>query len=517
MNENAQQPDESLLQPVSGPELVFGLVGPIGTDLQLVGEILTEELERVRYESALLRVSQIMHQLIPDLPDDGPEDERYVRHMNAGNEIRKKLGRGDALALVTAGAIGNMRRTVTGDDKTPAPRRAYVVRSLKHPEEVETLHKIYGRAFFLIAAYAPRDARKEKLAESIARSKSETDKTRFLPRAEELIIRDEEETENKLGQRVRDTFPLADVFVVATDRSILAQQIRRFVQIVFEHPFQTPTIDEFVMFHARAAALRSSDLSRQVGAAIADNDGSILGVGCNEVPKFGGGAYWAGDEHDRRDFQLGYDPSTVFKERMLAEVLNRLLEGGWLAADKKASEIRALVADALGGGANPLMQGARLMDLLEFGRIVHAEMAAVADASRRGVALKGSRLFCTTFPCHMCARHLVAVGISEVIYIEPYPKSLAKELYPDSISVDDRPDSQRVCFTPFVGVSPNRFIDLFTKPKRKSSDGKALNWKETAAVPRLKRFVHSYILIEQQVSVLLKRLLERKDLKTKGE
>ena len=76
------------------------------------------------------------------------------------------------------------------------------------------------------------------------------------------------------------------------------------------------------------------------------------------------------------------------------------------------------------------------MDALEYGRTIHAEMSAISDAARLGRALKGTILFCTTFPCHMCAKHIVAAGISEVIYLEPYPKSLAGELHGDSVEIE---------------------------------------------------------------------------------
>jgi deoxycytidylate deaminase len=45
-------------------------------------------------------------------------------------------------------------------------------------------------------------------------------------------------------------------------------------------------------------------------------------------------------------------------------------------------------------------------------------------------------LFSTTFPCHMCARHIVSAGIKRVVFLEPYPKSYAEELYADSITFD---------------------------------------------------------------------------------
>ena len=61
-------------------------------------------------------------------------------------------------------------------------------------------------------------------------------------------------------------------------------EIGRFVDLVFGKPFETPTADELGMYFARAAALRSADLSRQVGAVIMRNPGEIIAIGYNDVP-----------------------------------------------------------------------------------------------------------------------------------------------------------------------------------------------------------------------------------------
>ena len=58
------------------------------------------------------------------------------------------------------------------------------------------------------------------------------------------------------------------------------------------------------MFHAKSTALRSADLSRQVGAVIATKESDIIAVGCNDAPKALGGLYWTDDKPDVRDFQL---------------------------------------------------------------------------------------------------------------------------------------------------------------------------------------------------------------------
>src|SRR5439155_12870624 len=81
---------------------------------------------------------------------------------------------------------------------------------------------------------------------------------------------------------------------------------------------------------------------------------------------------------------------------------------------------------------------ASVLDVIEYGREVHAEMAALTDAAKRGTSVRGCVLYCTTFPCHECARLIVSAGIARVVYIEPYPKSKVAELYEDSIGLADR-------------------------------------------------------------------------------
>ena len=101
----------------------------------------------------------------------------------------------------------------------------------------------------------------------------------------------------------------------------------------------------------------------------------------------------------------------------------------------------------------------------------------ICDAAMRGVPVSGGTLYCTTFPCHMCARHIIAAGIHRVVYIEPYPKSRAKRLYKRAIQVDeDRDaDTDAVQFEAFVGVAPSRFIDIFDMVERKDRQGYSLN------------------------------------------
>jgi deoxycytidylate deaminase len=68
---------------------------------------------------------------------------------------------------------------------------------------------------------------------------------------------------------------------------------------------------------------------------------------------------------------------------------------------------------------NGALLGSRIMDLTEYGRVVHAELLALCDAARLGRSVKGATLYCTTFPCHNCTKHLLASGIRRVVFMEP--------------------------------------------------------------------------------------------------
>jgi deoxycytidylate deaminase len=158
--------------------------------------------------------------------------------------------------------------------------------------------------------------------------------------------------------------------------------------------------------------------------------------------------------------------------------LSRLKRGGFIGSDETDVELfdRVFTSDALAD--------AMLLDITEFGRMTHAEMNALTDAARLGRPTRGATLYCTTFPCHNCAKHIVASGISRVVFIEPYPKSKAIELHYDSITVN-KSDSGKVFFEHFYGISPRRYRDIFEKQKRRNSDGTLREWYEGEPAPRV--------------------------------
>ncbi|HVH73445.1 MAG TPA: anti-phage dCTP deaminase [Stellaceae bacterium] len=507
------EPNPAPFEPLPGPELVFGVTGAVGTDLTLVCSVLKEILQEVEYRDAeIIRLSDLLrsiegNQHIPL----SPADVRTEQLMNAGDSFRRLLARGDAVALLGIPEIRARRKTLTSDAKQPARRKAYILHSLKRPEEARTLRRIYGRAFHLIAAFANRDVRVSRFAARVSETRHEFDRDKYRKVAEKLVQRDEVDITKELGQDVRDTFPISNVFIDATRRSAVISEIGRFVDLIFGKLFESPTPDELGMYFAHAAALRSADLSRQVGAVIMRNPGEVIAIGCNEVPKPSGGHYWPGDPNDARDFVWGYDPSTRLRIEMVGEILHILHSKKWLAPEKSEGDIETLIRSAIFGGGEAILKDAQLMNVLEFGRVVHAEMSAITDAARRGLSVQGATLYCTTFPCHICARHIISSGVKRVVYIEPYPKSMAEQLYPEAICTDGQPaNDNQIRFDPFLGIAPGSYADLFAvSGLRKDKDGTAVSWKRASAEPRLERMVGSYLQVETSAIAELYGALDR--------
>jgi cytidine deaminase len=312
-----------------------------------------------------------------------------------------------------------------------------MVRQLKRPDEVALLRKVYGRQFVLTSAYAPEALRKEKLCERLRRELSTAvPLSDITHRAEQLIERDASEEGEALGQQLRDTFHLADVFIDGINKQEMDSKITRFVDALFGRNDISPSKDEYGMYAAKSASLRSADLSRQVGAALFTADGELVTQGCNKVPKAFGGTYWDLEKPDHRDVTKGQDPNEFHKREILRELVERLRSRGFLSTSltsigSDTEIVSAPIAKQDGDQPPGALRNARINDLTEYGRVVHAEMLAICDAARVGRSVKGSTLYCTTFPCHNCTKHILASGIRRVVYMEPYPESRAKDLHPD--------------------------------------------------------------------------------------
>lgn len=481
------------LRLLSHPEIVIGLAGPIGVDIEAMAEEVGRALDQVGYTHRAVRVTDLM--LRYEAPGIEPDGSGYFASMNFkmdyANNLYDLAGSADALVRLMIQGIREHRQdllSAKGLDAEVLSDTAYIIRQLKRPEEVRLLRKIYDKRFILISGYGSEEHRFERVVEkgrsSLPLSTAQPD---IAQMAWKLLLRDQNEGRAETVQHLRDTFHLADVFVDGINRDQMRSGLERFFQAFFGRVDIGPTKTEYGMYAAKAASLRSTDLSRQVGSAIFTVDGEIISQGCNEVPRAFGGTYWSGEEPDFRDVRLGHDPNDVLKKDVIRDLLERLEEAGLLktVAEHDISS-DDFVEQLLGRGMSDAqhhgcLRGSHINDLTEYGRVVHAEMVSICDAARLGKSVKNSILYVTTFPCHNCTKHIIASGIKRVHFLEPYPKSRAKQLHSHEIEIE-KTSSTKVSYLPFLGISPYRYRDIFEKGSRKSG-GRAKTWYSLADIP----------------------------------
>ncbi|MBO0142233.1 dCMP deaminase [Agrobacterium sp. Ap1] len=481
------------------PEVVIGIVSPVGTSLKSTLNALEEELKSKGYNFYHVKISSLFEEIASTVGYEALDNSsRYSRidsYITFGNHLRDHLG----ARTLTSFAISEIVARRPDDEKDRG--NVFVVDQLKTEQELEQLREVYGSSFLQLSVYSARDVRVDNLAKQMAHDNKKRDANFFREKAEALVARDEDEFNEPNGQKVGKIFQFADVVINddrAEDHNNVADQVRRFVDLLFGHNGYSPNRQEYGMYLAHSAALRSLDLSRQVGAAIFRKTGEIAALGANEVPKAGGGTYWADEVYDAREYKLDQDSNDTRKDELLDEVV-QILTG---------SQSR-LTEEQL-----KLLQKSQFMDALEYGRIVHAEMCALTDAARLGISVQDGTLYCTTFPCHMCAKHIVASGLAKVVFLEPYPKSLTSDLHSDAVKIEGMSRGAygkfpHVEFTPFFGITPRRYREFFARGKRKKANTFA-HYKNNRPWPMTNALPATYLHIERATIQGLKETLTAK-------
>lgn len=488
-------------------ELVIALAGPIGCGIASVADAIENQLkERGYIDVVRIKLSDFINSSIDDgllqTPSvEAAKSERYKRYRNlqeAGKQLRKSTSNPAILAEYAAKKISvdRLSRDGKAQDHSDGPivpgRVAYIIDQVKRPEEVVLLRALY-RNLFYVAGVTRIFSKREAALISEGVRKNEVDDLMEIDRMED----------GPDGQQLDKTLFLADYFIRNDSMAAAGKQDRlsRFLNLVHGDQSITPTETEFGMFAAYSASLRSACLSRQVGAAITANSGEVIATGCNDVPKAGGGLY--SYEPGKLDMRCIHQEgqhcfNDLHKRKLQADignVVDRVLKEEFPGLN--GGESIRLPSDKRGKLLDAIYRETRIKDLIEYSRSVHAEMDAIVSLARvGGGGLKDATLYTTTFPCHNCARHIVASGIMKVFYIEPYEKSLAKDLHEDAIAfeIEESKDAKprRVEFLHFEGVAPRQFHNMFRAEGRKNGLGKFVSIRPQDAHKAIPEYLDGY-------------------------
>ena len=123
------------------------------------------------------------------------------------------------------------------------------------------------------------------------------------------------------------------------------------------------------------------------------------------------------DEHFMKIAITASERSTCLRRHAGAVLVTR---DKWLIAEGYSGPPKGLPhCDELGGCLRDQLKvpsGQRH----EICRSVHAEMNTIIRSALYGASTKNTTLYCTHFPCIICAKMLINAGVEQIIYLHNY-------------------------------------------------------------------------------------------------
>ncbi len=485
---------EDLNEPHMLNNLVICLSGPYGSGCSSLAEELVNIInDWPGCKSKKIKVSELIEQWHKKLIDNenttqGTAAKTRTNQQQAGNALREKnkclIGN-----IIANDIFAKADALEKDDDIHETWTLVYIVDSLKNISDLESLRTIYQNELFFCFVNANNDIRWRRMRDY--KSWKEEQKAEFqaidnIDSDEKLINPDVKD----FGQQVKKLASFADFyFVNNSTREDLHNSAYRLVCLLFGLGISQPTKDEKCMHIAFSSANQSACLSRQVGAAIFTREGNILAIGHNDVPKPNGGLYSIEDNaNDHRCLNVGERRciNDTNKEERFNNLTDEINENLLKYLNSKIpsgipKEVESLFSgdndDSVKKLISTIVKGSDFKDATEYCRAVHAEMDALMSVCRNlSGSTIGATVYVTTQPCHNCVKHLITAGVSRVVYIEPYPKSLGEELHSDAITLNPQSDQNiggKISFVPYQGLAPRRYHDVFDmSEKRKDKDGK---------------------------------------------
>jgi len=364
----------------------------------------------------------------------------------------------------------------------------FVVDCLRNTNEILYFRQRFPH-FYLVSIFAEREIRfqrrfRDLMVKDVIDEDQKVVEEEFNERDKlDSGEQNKNEKERTYKQDVTRCVQLSDYAINnMEDRSdaegFLYDKLLRLVSLILCPGSSKPRKEEVYMNMAYAMAVKSNCICRQVGAVIAGEDGYIVGAGWNDVAS---GEISCGlrnlcdldvelhkhirnqvrkDDKDKTHLEKEFEPIKgsgykkypldqacfCFKEEMAKnEVMKRLDK---VLDSEDLAEIKHLKQEHRTDIEN-IINKAKLHQP-EYCIALHAEENTIIQGSRiGGPGIRGSTIYTTAQPCTLCAKKIKQVGISKVVYTDPYPKSEPK------IFMND------VILEQFEGVKPRAYVRLF--------------------------------------------------------
>lgn len=315
-------------------------------------------------------------------------------------------------------------RRISKDEKT-----FIVIDAIRNPFEARFFKDRYA-AFYLVSINAPEEDRAKYLQSYRKFTKQQLDELDLKESGKKPVSSDEKEEgsnkikpaweENFINQNVKKCVEISDIHIFNPrnelhNNNILKAQLAWYFALMLHPGLTTPRSVERVMQLAYTAKTNSGCISRQVGAAITDEDFSVKAIGWNDVAKgqvpcglrslgglkrsFDDVTYSHFERHDeafRDEANKKHVKLIALRDELKGRNLSYCFKDIKNNLDKKGNQVHT--------------------------RSLHAEENAFLQLSKYGGSgIVGGKLFTTASPCELCAKKAYQLGIKEIYFIDPYP------------------------------------------------------------------------------------------------
>lgn len=304
------------------------------------------------------------------------------------------------------------------NEKTHEPT-LIVIDAIRNPLEAIFFKERYS-AFYLFAINCNDEDIEDRLLQNNNMSREAIKKQS----SKELQEKSLESLENFVSQNIQDCISSSDIFIVNNGKYNsknfleLYGQVLKYISLIMHPGLITPSLDEKMMQVAYTAKLNSGCLSRQVGASITNENGSLKAIGWNSVAE-------------------GQTPCLL---RDIQDIKCNTTSSAY-SVYEKSQEFKGFIKDIKqlpkDFGLNHSFCFKTIYtdnNLKEKGnqvhtRSLHAEENAFMQLAKYGSSgIKGGTLYSTASPCELCSKKAYQLGMKRVVYIDPYPGIARKQI-----------------------------------------------------------------------------------------
>lgn len=446
-----------------GHLLVIGFTGSIGSGCTYIAENLAKELKDGRY----FKLSDFITQ---ELKREGKLKPSIQDKQNKGNSLRNQYG----ISVLAEKCIEAISKDL--DDYSHSNETVIIIDGIKNDGEVRFLRALPN--FFLFSIHANETVRQKRSVGKGARFRFKHNKDFQIADA-----RDQEEGIG-YGQQINKCNYLADIIINneteyiddTEEKKTFFQSIEReYIERIRHIQKQKLTLDhspkimETLMTLAYCVSKRSSCEKRKVGAVVAyvnefsqvkakrpeDNiTFQVISSGYNEVPLGTDPCRFGENKKCQRDFlkeeyskQLEHCPNCGTK------ILKSVQKDFKKFAGYTCNKCKVKIIEKYLPGSTQ-----KTGKLLDMCRALHAEEISLLglegiSKQRKSNGKHGKFvLYTTTYPCNLCANKIVASGIDEVVYAEPYTMEESEKIL----------KAGNVRITKFQGIKSTAYFKLYS-------------------------------------------------------